>query len=76
MAKVVEANNLFLLEIIYKTAMLSTPITSTETWHYQMRYLGYNSLKKLTKVADEIVLSDTKEFFDSEFKKLDCNPCN
>ena len=42
-----------------------------------MRHLDYDSLKKLIKVTDEIVLSDVQELFDVKtFKKPECDSCS
>ena len=58
-ALVEEVNDLFEMKTGYEVfAALSTPQASSETWHRRMGHLGYDSLRKLTKVTDGIVLSD------------------
>jgi hypothetical protein len=77
-ALVEEVNDLFEMKTGYEAfAALSTPQASSETWHRRMGHLGYDSLRKLTKVADGIVLSDARELFDLKtFKKPECDPCS
>src|SRR5437870_1311766 len=41
-----------------------------------MKHLDYDNLKKLVKVADEIILFDAQELFNSKFKKPDCDLCH
>ena len=54
-----KVNDLFEMKTEYEIfATLSTLQASSETWHQQMRHIDYDSLRKLIKVTDEIVLSD------------------
>jgi len=58
-ALVKKVNNLFEMKIRYEVFVtLFMPQASSETWHWQMRHIGYDSLRKLIKVTNEIVLSD------------------
>ena len=58
-ALVEEVNDLFEMKTEYEAfAALSTLQANSETWHQQMRHISYDSLRKLIKVTDEIVLSD------------------
>ena len=58
-ALVKKVNDFFEMKIRYEVfATLFMPQASSETWHQQMRHIDYDSLRKLIKVMNEIVLSD------------------
>ena len=75
-ACVSEVNDIFEFNTVYSAFAALTPTASSEIWRRRMGHLGYDNLKKLTKVADGMTLSDARELFDPKFRKPDYDPCH
>ena len=76
-AYIMKISDIFKLNTAYSAfAALFTPTANSKIWHRRMGHLDYDNLKKLVKIANEIILSNAWELFDSKFKTPDCDSCH